>query len=175
MNYGYIFIDNLNGHVYDDGFNQLKKSISVLKKTKIDYDNIYIFNNEKEGKVVDYCKQENLVHIYINLSRRYDKSDTVNPISILVEKIIALRDFDLEKDIVLLDIDTTFISKPPVGIWNNSDVVLNDAEYYLTQWRNLDKVLPKIPWNEIEISFKDDYIMYNTGVIYIPRSVRKKM
>jgi hypothetical protein len=174
MNYSYLFVDNLNGHPYIDGFNELKTSVSVLKKIE-KYSSIHIFNNETSGKTIDYCKAEGLNHNLISISKNYSGSNSVDPISILVEKIISLKNFDSEQEIVLMDIDTAFTQKSPDDIWNSNYAVLSDLEYYLMDWRYLYKVLPYIPWKEIDVNFDNSFPMYNTGVIYIPKKFRKEI
>jgi len=174
MNYSYLFVDNLNGHSYENGLNELKTSIATLKKFQT-YDSIRVFNNETSGKNIEYFKEENIIHNHINLSRNYGGSDSINPISILVEKIISLKNYDENDDIVLMDIDTTLKSPIPENFWDNNSVVFDNAEYYIMQWRNLDKVLPQIPWKQFDINFDSSFIMYNTGVIYIPKRFRKEL
>ena len=53
MNYAYLFIDNLNGHPYEDGFNEIKASVTALKKNINPDDSIIVFNNELFGKNID--------------------------------------------------------------------------------------------------------------------------
>lgn len=175
MNYSYLFIDNLNGHSYENGLNELKASFGTLKNNVSEEDSVIVFNNEISGKNIDFFREKNIIHHYVNPSRNYAGSDTFNPISILVEKIIALKNYDLNQDIVLLDIDTVFTQRPPDDVWNPNFVVLNEIEYYLMDWRNLDKVLPYIPWKEVDINFDNSFPMYNTGVIYIPKKFRKEI
>ena len=79
MNYSYLFVDNLNGHPYEDGFEELKTSITVLKKIE-QYSSIHIFNNENSGKTIDYCKNEKLNHNLISISRNYSGSIELDPL-----------------------------------------------------------------------------------------------
>lgn len=174
MKYSYVFVDNLNGHSYVNGLNELKVSIATLKKLQ-SCDSILVFNNEVSGKNIDYFKQENIFHNHINLSRNYGSSDRVNPINILVEKIISLMNYDENEDIVLMDIDTTLKNSIPENFWDHNNVVFDNAEYYIMQWRNLDRVLPQIPWKQFDINFDSSFIMYNTGVVYIPKRFRKEL
>lgn len=175
MNYGYIFVDNLNGHSYEEGFGQLKYSIRDLKKYRTPDEKIYIFNNELEGRNIQFFEQENIDHRYITLSRNYNKSDDINPLNILVEKIISLMNFDEDKDLVLMDIDTSLTQKIPHDFWDENYVVFDALEYPIMQWRNLDKVLPHIPWKQFDINFDSSFMMYNTGVIYLPKKFRKEI
>lgn len=174
MNYAYLFIDNLNGHSYENGLDQIKYSIKKLKKNISSTDKIVVFNNETSGKNIEYFKSEGIDHHYIELSRNYKGSDKINPISILVEKIICLMNFDEHQDIVLMDIDTTNVNELPNNFWGG-EVVFDNIEYPIMQWRNLDKVLPRIPWDIFDIAFDNSFIMYNTGVIYIPKLHRKEI
>lgn len=174
MNYAYLFIDNLNGHSYESGLDQIKYSIKKLKKNINSTDKIIVFNNETSGKNVEYFKSEGIDHHCIELSRNYKGSDKINPISILVEKIICLMNFDEHQDIVLMDIDTTSVNELPNNFWGG-EVVFDNIEYPIMQWRNLDKVLPRIPWDIFDIAFDNSFIMYNTGVIYIPKLYRKEI
>lgn len=174
MNYAYLFIDNLNGHSYENGFNELKASISVLKEYKNFNDLILVFNNELIGKNVDFFKKEDIKHLHIKLSRNY-QSNTINPITILVEKLVSLINFDQNEDIVLMDVDTSIIQKIPQDYWNSNYIVFDALEYPIMQWRNLDKVLPQIPWKQFDINFDDSFMMYNTGVVYIPKKFRKEI
>lgn len=174
MNYAYLFVDNLNGHSYENGLNELRTSIATLKRFQ-QHDSIQVFNNETFGKNIDYFRKENVIHNHINLSRSYGKSDDKNPINILVEKIISLKNYNEDEDIVLLDIDTSFNTSIPEDFWDHNHIVLDNAEYYIMQWRNLDKVLPQIPWKQFDINFDSSFIMYNTGVIHIPKRFRKEL
>lgn len=174
MNYAYIFVDNLNGHSYENGLNELKASIESLKITQ-EYESIQVFNNEVEGKNIEYFKENNIIHNHFNLSRNYGGSDNTNPISILVEKIIQLINFDEDQEIVLMDIDTSSQKKIPKDFFNQNTIVFDTVEYPIMQWRNLDKVLPQIPWKQFDINFDSSFMMYNTGVIYIPKKFRKEL
>lgn len=175
MNYAYLFIDNLNGHSYENGFNELKASITALKKHIDSNDSIIVFNNEISGRNVDFFNENNIIHRYVNPSRNYKGSDKINPISILVEKIISLMNFDESEEIVLMDIDTAVTQKFPKKYWNSNQIVFDNIEYPIMQWRNLDKVLPEIPWKQFDIDFDNSFMMYNTGVIYIPKKFRKEI
>lgn len=175
MNYAYLFIDNLNGHSYENGFNELKASITALKRNINHDDSIIVFNNEITGRNIEFFKKNNIIHHYVNPSKNYKGSDKINPINILVEKIICLMNFDEEQEIVLMDIDTSLIQKIPSDYWNSNRIILDNIEYPIMQWRNLDKVLPQIPWKEFNISFDSSFAMYNTGVIYIPKRFRKEI
>lgn len=175
MNYAYLFIDNLNGHSYENGFNELKASITALKKHIDSNDSIIVFNNEISGRNVEFFNENNIIHRYVNPSRNYKGSDKINPISILVEKIISLMNFDESEEIVLMDIDTAVTQKFPKKYWNSNQIVFDNIEYPIMQWRNLDKVLPEIPWKQFDIDFDNSFMMYNTGVIYIPKKFRKEI
>jgi len=175
MNYCYLFVDNLNGHPYVDGFHELTKSISVLKQTQGKENPVYVFNNEIEGKIFDFCQQQNLTHIYHPLTRNYSGSDKINPISILVEKINVLNRFDENQDIVFLDTDTAFTQKVDEQYWDENHVVLHNIEYFLCDWRNLGSILPRLDWKQIGVEFDRTFPMYNTGVIYIPKRFRKEL
>lgn len=175
MNYAYLFIDTLQGHDYDDAFAQLKKSVEVLKTMVPNYESIHIFNNEKNGKVYEFCQEQGCYHRYIELAREYYSSNSLQPINILVEKIIQLRNFDPDKDVVLLDIDTVFTKPVPEDTWTPFNAVLWNAEFYLTEWRNLGNVLPHLPWATLGIDFNEFYPMYNSGVVYIPKDQRFRL
>lgn len=175
MIYAYLFIDNLNGHSYENGINELKASITTLKKNISHNDSIVVFNNETSGKNIDFFKKQKISHRHISLSRKYKGSDNINPISILVEKIICLMNFDENEDIVLMDIDTAIVNQIPENYWDNNHIVFDNIEYPIMQWRNLDKVLPQIPWKDYDINFDSSFMMYNTGVIYIPKRFRKEV
>lgn len=174
MNYAYIFVDNLNGHSYENGISELKASISTLKN-KQSYTTVQVFNNEISGKNIEYFKMENIIHNNINLSKNYGKSDKINPINILVEKIIQLMNFDENQDIVLMDVDTSSQKTIPEDFFDSNYIVFDTVEYPIMQWRNLDRVLPQIPWKDFDINFDDSFMMYNTGVIYIPKKFRKEI
>lgn len=175
MNYCYLFIDNLNGHPYVDGFNELKKSVSILKQKQGHDTKISVFNNENHGKISNFCQQENISHIEHQLTRNYIGSDNINPINILVEKINVLNKFTEDQDVVFLDTDTAILEFIPDDYWDDNHVVLHNIEYYLCDWRNLGNVLPKINWAEIDVEFDSTFPMYNTGVIYIPKRFRKEL
>lgn len=175
MNYAYLFIDNLNGHSYENGFNELKASIKAFKKNISKDDSIIIFNNEIAGKNIDFFREQNIIHRYVNPSKNYKGSDKINPISILVEKIISLMNFDENQDIVLMDIDTAIKQEFPKDYWDDNHIVFDNVEYPIMEWRNLDKVLPQIPWKQFDINFDNSFMMYNTGVIYIPKRFRKEI
>lgn len=174
MNYAYLYIDNLDNHHCEHDLDEITASISALK-TVNDCDNIIIFNNEITGKNIEFFKNENLTHFYVNPSKNYKGSNNINPINILVEKIRSLMNFNENEDIVLMDVNTAVIQEIPPNYWDNEYVVLDDVEYPIMQWRNLDKVLPLIPWDQFNINFDNSFMMYNTGVIYIPKKFRKEI
>ena len=74
-----------------------------------------------------------------------------------------------------MDIDTAVTQKFPKKYWNSNQIVFDNIEYPIMQWRNLDKVLPEIPWKQFDIDFDNSFMMYNTGVIYIPKKFRKEI
>jgi hypothetical protein len=174
MNYAYLFVDNLGGHSYQNGLDELKASVFSLKKMQ-NYDSIHVFNNETSGKNIEYFENENIIHNRINLSRNYGGSNNINPINILVEKIICLMNFDEGEDITLIDIDTEFQKQILNVFWNPNYVVFDNVEYPIMQWRNLDKILPSIPWKTFDINFDSSFLMYNTGVIHLPKKFRKEL
>ena len=174
MNYSYLFVDNLHNHSYKNGLNELKTSIITFKRIQ-KYDTLQIFGTELTDSNIDYFKTENIIFNKIKLSRNYGKSDTCNPINILVEKIIQLMNFDDDKEIVLMDIDTSSHKKIPEDFFNPNCIVFDAVEYPIMQWRNLDKILPQVPWNQFDVNFNDSFMMYNTGVIYIPKKFRKEL
>lgn len=174
MNYAYLFVDNLDGHSYQNGLEELKASIFSLKKIQ-NYNSIHVFNNETSGKNIEYFQKENVIHNHINLSRNYGSSNNINPINILVEKIICLMNFDENKDITLIDIDTEFQRSIPNVFWNPNYVVFDNVEYPIMAWRNLDKILPNIPWKTFDINFDSSFLMYNTGVIHLPKKFRREI
>lgn len=174
MNYTYLFVDNLHNHSYKNGLNELKTSIMTFKRIQ-KYDTLQIFGTELTDSNIDYFKTENIIFNKIKLSRNYGKSDTCNPINILVEKIIQLMNFDDDKEIVLMDIDTSSHKKIPEDFFNPNCIVFDAVEYPIMQWRNLDKILPQVPWNQFDVNFNDSFMMYNTGVIYIPKKFRKEL
>jgi len=174
MNYAYLFVDNLGGHSYQNGLEELKASVFSLKKIQ-NYDFIHIFNNETSGKNIEYFQKENIIHNHINLSRNYGGSNNINPINILVEKIICLMNFDENEDITLIDIDTEFQRSIPNVFWNQNYIVFDNVEYPIMEWRNLDKILPNIPWKTFDINFDSSFLMYNTGVIHLPKKFRKEL
>ena len=175
MIYSYLFVDNLDGHEYTDGLSQLKFSVSNLEKNKSSTDSILVFNNEITGNTLDWLKNTQIEHHLIHLSKTYKTSDKLNPINILVEKINVLSYFDFNKDLVLMDIDTALKKPIPEEFWDSNYAVLDNIEYPIMQWRNLDKVLPLIPWKQFDINFDSSFMMYNTGVIFIPKRFRREI
>lgn len=175
MIYAYLFVDNLNGHSYVNGIDELRASVNTLKKNISHNDSIVVFNNETSGRNIDFFKDQKISHHHINLSRKYKGSDNINPISILVEKIICLMNFNENEDIVLMDIDTAIVNQIPNDYWDDNHIVFDNIEYPIMRWRNLDKVLPQIPWKDYDINFDSSFVMYNTGVIYIPKRFRKEV
>jgi hypothetical protein len=83
--------------------------------------------------------------------------------------------FNENEDIVLMDIDTAIVNQIPNDYWDDNHIVFDNIEYPIMQWRNLDKVLPQIPWKDYDINFDSSFVMYNTGVIYIPKRFRKEV
>lgn len=175
MNYSYLYINKLIGEDRLDLFDQLKKSVEILNLVEKDYGSISLFIEPGDADVKDFSKKNGIFNREISLSRNYSKDGNISLIDILVEKIIQLKNFNQEQDTVLLDIDTVFKSSIPMNFWEDDRAVFWSAEYYITQFRNLDKVLPYIPWEEIDIKFTNDFIMYNTGVVYIPKKHRKEI
>jgi hypothetical protein len=156
-----------------DFYDQIKKSVEVLKHTEKNYGSIYLFTDPEDQEIKQYCKDQGCFNKEITLSRQYGSE--LSEIDILTEKIVQLKNFDRDQDIVLLDVDTLFKSSIPEYFWQDDHAVVWRAEYYITQFRNLDKVLPSIPWNEIGINFDESFIMYNTGVVFIPKNLRKQV
>ena len=169
MNYAYLYINRLQGQDRVDLFDQLKASIKSLKAMDIDHGSIYIFN-DNDPEIVEFCKEQGCFSRYINTTRNYG-----GIIDILIEKINILKNFDPAQEVTLLDVDTLFTNPCPADLWPDKFAVFWSAEYYITQYRNLDKVLPQIPWNELSIRFDSNFIMYNTGVVYIPKAYRREV
>lgn len=169
MNFAYLYINEYdNEQDKFDFFEQLKKSIELLNR-HTQNPKIYIYHSAGDNEIQDYC----LTNGYISKSISYHRPFT-GLIKILVEKIFILLDFPDDQDVVLLDVDTAFKSYTDDSVWG-SIPILWSAEYYITQWRNLDKILPSLPWYEVDIKFDTSYIMYNTGVVYIPKKERKEI
>lgn len=175
MNYGYLYYNKLRGSDKKDLFDQLSKSIEVLKIKDQNYDFIYLYTDPDDEEIKTYSRNHGCVNKKINLSRKYDKDSDIILLDILVEKIIQLKNFDSTQDITLLDVDTLFLQSLPDDFWSIEKPVLWKPEYYITQYRNLDKILPEIPWHQIDIKFNNSFVMYNTGVIYIPKKHRKEI
>lgn len=171
MNYCYLYINKLDGQDKIDLFGQLKKSIQVLKDTEKTHGSIHIFSDSGDHEIKQFSKEQGIFCRPIIQSRDYKSPGILN---ILVEKIIQLRDFDSSQDVVLLDVDTVFTNLVPANFWDDN-AVLWSAEYYITQFRNLGNVLPYLPWHEIGIDYSDDFVMYNTGVVYVPKDRRKEI
>ena len=169
MNYAYLYINRLTGQAQIDLFDQLKTSIKILKTLDPNHGSIHIFNSG-DSEIIKFCEQQGCFSHYINTTRSYG-----GLIDILIEKINILKDFDADQEVTLLDIDTAFINPPSADLWHPNVAVLWSAEYYITQYRNLDKVLPLLPWPDIGIDFNPSYIMYNTGVVYIPKQYRTEI
>lgn len=169
MNYAYLYINEYEKEQdKQDFFDQLKKSIECLQLYTVN-PKIHIYHSPRDLHIQDYCQE----HDYISKPIKFHRPFT-GLIKILVEKIFILMDFQDDQDVVLLDVDTAFKTHIDDTIWS-SVPILWSAEYYITQFRNLDKILPDLPWYEVDIDFKPSYIMYNTGVIYIPKSERKEI
>jgi FkbM family methyltransferase len=172
MNFAYLYVNEYTGQDRVDFFSQLKKTVSTLKEKQRFYDNIYVFTTpDQEAK--EFCEQENLVYKEIAITKQYYNTRTI--IDILAEKIRILKDFDPALDVVLLDVDTLFLGWLADDEWNSERAVIWDVEYFLTDFRNLHSVLPKLPWYEVGISFNRSFRMYNTGVVYIPKDLRKEV
>lgn len=169
MNFAYLYINEYeNEQDKFDFFEQLKKSIELLNR-HTQNPKIYIYHSTGDSEIRDYC----LINGYISKPISYHRPFT-GLIKILVEKIFILKDFPDDQDVVLLDVDTAFKSYTDDSVWGNIPILWS-AEYYITQWRNLDKILPSLPWYEVDIKFDTSYIMYNTGVVYIPKNDRKEI
>jgi hypothetical protein len=169
MNFAYLYINEYeNKQDKVDFFEQLKKSIELLKRHTLN-PIIYIYHSSKDDEIKEYCISNGCISKPISYHRPF-----TGLIKILVEKIFILKDFPEDEDVVLLDVDTAFKTYVDNSVWG-SIPILWSAEYYITQFRNLDKILPFLPWYEVDINFSDSYIMYNTGVVYIPKSERKEI
>jgi hypothetical protein len=172
MNYSYVYVNRLLGIERSDLFSQLKHSIDSLKKKELKHGSIHVFSDKDDFEIINFCREQGCFNNPISLSRQYSK-DNISLIDILTEKIIQLKNFDNNQEVCLLDIDTEFIKAFPEDFWKKDQAVLWKPEYYITQFRNLDKVLPTLPWNELDIDFNESFIMYNTGVVYITKKHRK--
>lgn len=169
LNYAYLYINEYEKEQDRiDFFSQLKVSIEYLKRYTIN-PIIHIYHSTSDIDIVKYCQE----HGYISKVIKFHRPFT-GLIRILVEKIFILMDFPDDKDVVLLDVDTVLKEYIDDSIWNKNPIVWS-AEYYITQFRNLDKVLPGLPWYEVDIQFDASCIMYNTGVVYIPKENRKEI
>ncbi len=169
MNFAYLYINEYkNAQDKVDFFEQLKKSIECLKMYTVN-PAIYIYHSFSDLEIQTYCQENGYISKIITSRRPF-----TGLIRILIEKIFILMDFSDSEDVVLLDVDTAFKSHIDNSIWGNNPILWS-AEYYITQFRNLDKILPSLPWYEVDIDFNTSYIMYNTGVIYIPKLDRKEI
>jgi len=175
LNYSYLYINRLSGEPRKDLFSQLEKSVEVLKHVENNHGSIHIFTDSNDTDIKKYARQQGCFSQAITLSRNYNSTVSASLIDILVEKIIQLKDFDGRQDTVLLDVDTEFMNSVPENFWTTSEAVLWKAEYYITQFRNLENVLPHIPWKQVDIKYDNSFIMYNTGVVYIPKEYRKEI
>jgi hypothetical protein len=168
MNYAYLYINHQEEPDKTDLFDQLKKSIEILKDKDPTHGSIHIFADCQYPELLSYCRDQGLFLRSIRYNKKYG-----GILDILVEKINLLKNFNNEQEITLLDIDTACIQNIPENFWKPDHAVLWHAEYYITQFRNLDKVLPTLPLKQLGIDFDQSFIMYNTGVIYIPKNQRQ--
>jgi hypothetical protein len=169
MNYAYLYINEYEKEQdKQDFFDQLKKSIECLKLYTVN-PRIHIYHSPTDLQIQKYCQEHGYVSNHIKFHRPF-----TDLIRILVEKIFILMNFSENEDVVLLDVDTAFKQYTDNSVWGNVPILWS-AEYYITQFRDLDKVLPSLPWYEVDINFNSAYIMYNTGVVYIPKSDRKEI
>ena len=169
MNFAYLYINEYeNKQDKVDFFEQLKKSTELLKRHTVN-PVIHVYHSPNDMEIQEYC----MLNGYIAKPISYHRPFT-GLIKILVEKIFILKDFPEDEDVVLLDVDTAFKTYIDDSIWRNIPILWS-AEYYITQFRNLDKILPSLPWYEVDITFNTSYIMYNTGVVYIPKSDRREI
>jgi hypothetical protein len=175
LNYCYLYVNKLQGQEKQDLFGQLKKSTEVLSQIEKNHGSVHLFVDPDDREIEEFSKKHGFFNKKIELSRNYNKDGKVSSIDILVEKIIQLKDFNENQDVVLLDVDTLFINSVPENYWTDDTAVLWSAEYYITQFRNLGNVLPYLPWDQVEIDYNNNFIMYNTGVVYIPKKHRKEI
>jgi hypothetical protein len=175
MNYAYVYINKLEGNDREDLLQQLQHSVASLKEKEKDHGSIHIFSDITDLKIKDYCKGQGCFNKPTKILRNYSGNGSLSLIDILTEKIIQLKNFDKTQDVALIDVDTEFTVEIPKDYWQDDCAVFWKAEYYITQFRNLDRVLPQIPWAKIDIEFDPSFIMYNTGVVYIPKLYRKEI
>lgn len=169
MNFAYLYINEYeNEQDRIDLFEQLKKSIQVLRRNTSN-PVIHIYHSPNDREIIDYGSENGFVLKPVSYHRPF-----TGLIKILVEKIFILRDFPENEDVVLLDVDTAFKQYVDDSVWGNVPILWS-AEYYITAFRNLDKILPSLPWYEVDINFSPSYIMYNTGVVYIPKEERNEI
>lgn len=169
MNYGYLFITDYEGSPCNNCFEQLKTSIQSIKDVVVNYKSINIFTNTITEELRAYSQAEGVHIVQIPIVRNYSG---VPIASVLVHKIFVLRDFDETEEIVLLDLDTKFTSKPA---WDVNTAMIWAVEYPLLSARNLHTVLPYIPWETIGVKFTEQFTMKNTGVVFIPKADRKEL
>lgn len=169
MNYGYLFITDYEGSPCNNCFDQLKRSIKSIKDVVEEYKSIVIFTNNITEQLKTYGETEEVKIIEIPIVRNYSGLPIA---SVLAHKIFVLQNFDKDEEIVLLDLDTKFKSKPN---WDLNTATLWTQEYQLISARNLHTVLPFIPWETIGINFTEQFTMKNTGVIFIPKEDRKEL
>ncbi len=183
MNYVYLLVPGCNGYGQNYcGLEKLKFSIDSLKKNTNKYNKIYVYYGydntsfERINDIKIYCEENNLIGVNIgNLKHDFGichASGISNPyrLNILIEKIYILINHDENEEICFIDIDTEFNTEIDNYVFDYKTPILWANEHKLLCGRDLRKF-----FKTMNYYVDPESIMFNSGVIYIPKENRKKI
>jgi hypothetical protein len=185
MNFAYLLVPGCNNCTYPDGLQLLNKSIISLKLYE-PYKNIYIYygfdesSKDKIFEIQKYIIDNNLIGINIGYLKHdfgiFENKEIAksinNPyrLNILIEKLYILLNHDENEEICFVDLDTLFKDNSSNFKFDLNIPILYDAECRLLNTRNLRNFFKVMNYN-----IDDNYWMFNSGFIYIPLNMRKKI
>lgn len=178
MKYLYLVVEEYQGRrLISDILPKFEFSLSSLYQViPKSLGNVVVYSFCPSSDLLELCARHNTRVQTIRQARTYP-GDPHNPrpfiLDILVEKIVVLRDFPESEECVLLDLDTKVLADF-LGLFDTRPV-MGIREYPLLSERNLHKVLPFMPFEEMGIRWNPDFFMYNSGFLFIPSKVRRQL
>jgi len=174
MKYLYLLIEKYKGEIKTPNLlNKIKHStVSLEKIMNVAPENIIIANPEPSKEFVKWIQEKKYSTYTFKLSKNYKTTITWDRLNIFIEKAIQLIKFD--EDVVYLDIDTEIIKDISPLLFHDT-ASLWEAEWNFTTARNLGNILPKLPFNKININYDTSFKMCNAGFVWIPSNKRKQL
>jgi hypothetical protein len=181
MKYLYLVVEQLNGKIlipdilpkFEFSFHSLRHHVPESKEPRA----IIVYSVDPSERLKTLCWLESAELRIIELCRNYPNTtpNYDSKLNILVEKIVLLRDFDPDRECVYMDLDTEIVGDFSSLLTDKA--ALNCTEYPLVSppARNLDRVLPFLPYKNWDVRWNPNYKMCNAGFVFIPKAIRKDL